>query len=96
MRTPLNGIIGYSEMVLDSNRLKLDKKYARQILHESDYLLKLITELLDIGKIEAGKVELEEKSFNLFELLDYVVLNYRKKAIEKGLRLKKTVSQKAA
>ena len=73
LRTPLNAIIGYSEMLIEdaeaANQLDtindLDK-----IHHSGKHLLSLISDILDLSKIEAGKVELHPEEINIVELID--------------------------
>ena len=71
MRTPMNGIIGMTAIA--SNNLDDRERVAdclHKILESSDHLLSLINEVLDMNKIESGKVELLEEEFNLAELID--------------------------
>ncbi|HOO32964.1 MAG TPA: ATP-binding protein [Thermotogota bacterium] len=69
-RTPLNGILGFSQM-LDSTELNDEQKaYLNNVIHSSRHLLSLVTDVLDFSKIEAGKLELEKTNTNLRELLD--------------------------
>lgn len=62
LRTPLNAIIGYSEMIENgmggSNLTERDKKYIHNVVISGKHLLDLITEILDVSKIEAGRMEL--------------------------------------
>jgi signal transduction histidine kinase len=68
LRTPLNAIIGYAEMLneeADDNGLEESKPDLDRILHSARHLLSLINEILDLSKIEAGKVELCPESFDV-------------------------------
>ena len=65
IRTPLNGIIGCAELMLKSDDLTHCRSLAGISLDESEHLLHLINNVLDYSKIEAGKIELEQKPFNL-------------------------------
>lgn len=69
MRTPLNGIIGFSELLIDNSSPKQLNTYASMIVSESDKLLKLINQLLDLARIESGKTELKLRPINLTALL---------------------------
>ncbi len=70
IRTPLNGIMGMTELALDTNIDDNQNYILQTILSESDNLLTLINDILDFSKIEAGKVELETIPFNLGTLID--------------------------
>ena len=69
LRTPLNAILGFSEILRDESTRKLDAKryleYVNSIHGSGSHLLRLITEILDLSKIEAGKYELCEEDFEL-------------------------------
>ncbi|OUD16210.1 ATP-binding protein [Thioflexithrix psekupsensis] len=87
LRTPLNGILGMAELLL-SSPLTPELKNNLDIIHSSGkLLLNLINELLDVSKLEAGKVELESRDFNLKNTLDNVLNLMRLRAEEKGLKL---------
>ncbi len=69
IRTPMNGVIGISHLLLDTPLSKEQKNYTENILNSSKSLLSLINDILDFSKIEANKLEIENISFNLKELL---------------------------
>ncbi len=77
LRTPLNAVIGYTEMLEEdfSDRGELDAELADlgRIKGAARHLLQMINDVLDLSKIEAGKIELHIESFELAELLDQVV-----------------------
>ena len=86
MRTPLNCIIGFSEMI--SRRVDHDqKKNLDIVLEESERLLTLINQLLDIEKIEAGKISLDPATFNLKEFLQSIENSFAVHCADKGLYL---------
>jgi len=89
LRTPLNAILGYSQMLQKDKNLT-DKQIKNLItVHSSgSHLLSLINDILDFGKIEAGKLEINNKDFNLNNLLNTVYNIALVKAIEKDLYLK--------
>ncbi len=70
IRTPLNGIIGMTEIALDSSVNANLKGLLSTILTEAESLLGLINDILDFSKIEAGKLELETLAFDLREVMD--------------------------
>ena len=91
IRTPINGIIGMSELSLDSDLTPEQEKYVQTILNCSNTLLSLINDLLDFSKIESGQLELEDINFNLVatieETLDQFVGQTREKGIELAVRI---------
>lgn len=89
IRTPLNSILGFSE-ILKSEDLSLEVKneFLNNILTSGKTLNRLIGDILDLNKIEAGKEELFEDSFNLVELIKSSIEPYKFSAKGKGLSLK--------
>ena len=90
LRTPLNAIIGFSEVLLEKMFGELNDKqldYLRDIHGSGHHLLTLINDILDLSKIEAGRMELELGSFDLHELLDSANMLVRERASRHGLSL---------
>ncbi len=87
IRTPLNGIIGSSELLQSCNLGREQKEYADTIYASGHNLLHLIEDILDISKIEAGKLTLEKTDFDLHNLLHTTVKMLTKQAEVKGLNL---------
>ena len=85
IRTPLNGIIGCTELMLDTNSLDKTRDLAEVSLNEAQHLLSLINHVLDYSKIEAGKIELEQRPFNLIELLGSATAGLMTQAMAKEL-----------
>lgn len=75
IRTPLNAIVGYSNLLVKSENINDIKEYANKIINSSDYLLNLINDILEIGKIESGKLIINKKEFSLNEMMKEVFLN---------------------
>jgi two-component system, sensor histidine kinase len=69
IRTPLNGIIGFNDLLLRTDLTETQREFAQLILSSSKSLLSLIDELLDLGKVEKGILELEAAPFKLDELV---------------------------
>ncbi len=90
LRTPLNAIIGFSEVLIEQMFGEVNTKqleYLRDIHASGHHLLTLINEVLDLSKIEAGRMELELHRFHLPELLDSALTLVRERAASHGLRL---------
>ena len=87
IRTPLNGIIGCSELMLKSDDPAYCRSLAQVSLTESEHLLHLINNVLDYSKIEANKIQLEQKPFDLNQLLEAVTAGLQIQARAKQLEL---------
>jgi len=87
IRTPMNSIVGFSELALDDDISNKTKDYLSNILENADWLLHIINDILDISKIESGKLELENIPFDLHEILTACRKMISPKADEKGLML---------
>ena len=92
IRTPMNAIKGMTDILIRRNPKEDQKEYLEGIKQSSDSLLVIINDILDISKIEAGKVELEHEPFSVNELLNNVHTIMQFKAEEKGLELKKEMA----
>jgi len=87
LRTPLNGIIGMTELLLESPLTEEQREYAETIYRASHDLLKMIEDMLDLEKIEAGKLELHHGAFHPCKLLENVAGLFVKQARDKGIEL---------
>ena len=87
IRTPLNAIIGFTELVLKTELTIKQYNYLNKIKTSSRSLLGLISDILDLSKIEAGKLELDIAEFNLNEVVQNVINQVSIKSHEKGLDL---------
>jgi len=87
IRTPMNSIVGFSELALDGENPPKTKDYLLKIMKNSEWLLQIINDILDISKIESGKMELENIPFDLHELFTSCRTLIMPKAIEKGLAM---------
>ena len=87
IRTPMNGIIGMTELALGSNRDAEVGDYLSTIQGSADHLLALLNDILDLSKVEAGQLTLEETEFDLEETLDRISNIMWGKAREKDLEL---------
>ncbi|MBL1208923.1 ammonium transporter [Geminocystis sp. GBBB08] len=88
LRTPMNAILGFSQIMMRSPNLPPDHIENTTIINRSgNYLLNLINNILDLSKIEAGKMSLNEKNVDFYVLLDEVEDLLHLKAEEKNLQL---------
>ncbi|MTJ53637.1 response regulator [Anabaena sp. UHCC 0253] len=88
LRSPLNAIIGFSQLMLRSKNLSLEQYENVGIIQRSgEYLLTLINNVLDFSKIEAGKTTLNQKDFNLYKFLDDLEDMLHLTAINVGIKL---------
>lgn len=87
IRTPMNAILGMSNFLLESKLNPDQKECARAIKTSGDTLLSIINDIIDISKIEAGKLVLEKVNFDFYETLHEVTGLYAYQAREKGIEL---------
>lgn len=87
IRTPLNGVIGMSELLMDTPLNREQREFNRTILASARTLLSLIENVLDISKIEAGKFTVENTELDLHELINSTVTILRPQGEAKGLRV---------
>ena len=87
IRTPLNGVIGMTDLALDTQLSSEQREYLETVKMSADSLLTVINDILDFSKIEAGKIDLEEREFNLRDCLEMSLKTLAVRADEKGLEL---------
>ena len=90
LRTPLNAVIGFSEVLLDKMFGDLNAKqeeYLDDILSSGRYLLSLINDILDLSKVEAGRLDLELGTFDLRQLLEGSLVMVKERALAHGITL---------
>ena len=97
LRTPLNAIIGFSEVLSEGMFGELNDKqaeYLADILESGRHLLSLINDILDLSKVEAGRMELEAAEFDLPGAIDTTLLLMRERAGRKGIRLERRIDER--
>jgi signal transduction histidine kinase len=90
LRTPLNHIIGFTELVLDKSFGDLNENqedYLKDVHHSSHHLLSLINDILDLSKVEAGKLELQVETVNIEALLKNSIVMIKEKAIKHSIEI---------
>lgn len=86
LRTPLNGILGYTQILKREKNLSQIQEEAIEIIHKSgEHLLQVISDILDISKIEAGGIRFVPSEFQLIEFLENISDMTRIKAMQKGI-----------
>ncbi len=88
VRTPMNGMIGMTQLLADTPLNVEQKHYINTIQSSSEALLRIINDILDYSKIEAGKLDIEHTNFNLHQLLKECVSLFVLPAKERGLPIK--------
>ena len=96
LRTPLNAIIGFSEILWDQTFGELNEKqtkYINNVLVSGRHLLQLINDILDLSKVEAGKMELEPSRVNIKDLLENSLIMIKEKAMKHGIKVDSHIPQ---
>jgi signal transduction histidine kinase len=90
LRTPLNHILGFTELVLDKKFGELNEtqmEYLSNVHSSSKHLLSLLNDILDLSKVEAGKLQLETSAVNVKALLEDSLIMVKEKALKHGITL---------
>ncbi len=98
IRTPMNGIVGMSYLVLQTNLTPIQRNYIEKIENSSKSLLAIINDILDLSKIESGKLFIDKVDFNLNKVirstLDLIKFNAREKGLRIRIKYSKDVPKK--
>ncbi len=92
IRTPMNAVIGMTDMVLDTDLTPEQREYIETVKQSADSLLSLLNSILDLSKIEAGKMKLKETDFNLHTTLESIIRTNNVQASQKGLEIQCHIS----
>jgi len=85
LRTPMNSIIGFSELLKDCSSDDQRIEYVNIIIKNGEILLHLLNDIIDISKIESGQLNINKKEFNLNELFNDLYINFEKKLKDRHL-----------
>jgi signal transduction histidine kinase/ligand-binding sensor domain-containing protein len=91
IRTPMNAIIGMTELALDTPEIAEKHEYLNDALSAAHNMLTILNEILDLSKIEAGRIELNDVNFSLRECVAHAVRTFQPAARQKELELLETV-----
>ena len=97
LRTPLNSIIGFSEVLSEGMFGEVNAKqaeYLRDILESGQHLLSLINDVLDLSKIEAGRMELEVADFDLPSAIENALILVRERALRRSITLGHAIDER--
>jgi PAS domain S-box-containing protein len=92
IRTPLNGVLGMTELALETELTAEQREYLELARSSGHALLRVLGDVLDIAKIEAGRLELEAEPFGLRDLVRELVRTHGAAALERGLALRESVA----
>ncbi|MGB6945999.1 MAG: ATP-binding protein [Bryobacteraceae bacterium] len=95
IRTPMNGVLGMTELLLDTGLTEEQRDYAETAFRSAEALLEIIDSILDLSKMEAGKLQLEVVDFSPAEVLQEVLKLVSGRARGKGLAVNADVSEEA-
>ena len=87
IRTPMNGVLGMTDLLLKTRMQGEQREYAETIHSSAETLLRIINDILDVSKIEAGKLDIEKVEFGIQSLVDDTVALLARSAEEKSLEL---------
>lgn len=87
IRTPMNGIIGIANLLLDTDLEAEQRHYAQAVVESGEALLEIINDILDVSKMEAGKLEIDEQEFSVEKVVGSVIDVLTPRAMEKRLEL---------
>jgi PAS domain S-box-containing protein len=93
IRTPLGAILGFTELLQATGLTSEQREYIEVITRNGHALTRVIDDILDISKVEAGKLEIETMAFQFEDLVDEVLLLFHEKAKSKGIHIIKKPGQ---
>jgi signal transduction histidine kinase/FixJ family two-component response regulator len=94
IRTPMNGVVGMNELLLSTKLTRQQREYAEQVAQSSEHMIAIIDDILDISKIETGKLELDVRDFDLLATIEQACAPARPESQAKHLELLVEVDSK--
>jgi PAS domain S-box-containing protein len=94
IRTPMNSIVGFTKILLKTNLNEMQKEYLHAIKTSGEALIVLMNDILDLAKVDAGKMVFEKRSFRLEESISTIIHLFEHKAQEKNIELIKAYNKK--
>lgn len=96
IRTPMNGIIGITNLLLDTDLEAEQRHYAQSVVESGEALLEIIDDILDISKMEAGKLEIDDQEFSADKVVGSVIDVMTPRAMEKRLEMSTYIAPEIA
>jgi PAS domain S-box-containing protein len=87
LRTPINGVLGLTNLIAASAQTKENQEYLKGVKSSGEHLLAIINDILDLAKIEAGKMKLQRIDFDSTEIVESIINSQKPQANEKRLKL---------
>lgn len=87
IRTPMNGVIGMTGLLMDSDLDEKTREYVENIRFSGEQMMRIINEILDFSKLEAGKIELEKMPFDLSDMVETIMEGHAIECRNKGMAL---------
>jgi signal transduction histidine kinase len=87
IRTPMNGVIGMNSLLLDTELTAEQREYAETVKDCSESLMRILSDILDFSKMEAGKLALQPEIFDLRRTVEHIAILFKPKAVEKNIVL---------
>jgi len=94
IRTPMNGVIGTLQLLEDTGLSDEQKDFVQTAHKSAEALLAILNDILDLSKIEAGKLQFENIAFNLRQIISDIVILHSLKAEQQGVELRQTIDEK--
>lgn len=91
LRTPLNAILGFAQLIKIKNKDELTNEYNDEILQSGSHLLALINDVLDLAKVESGKIELSINSYSLKDILNFCLVMVKSSADKRLIQVENKV-----
>ncbi len=94
IRTPMNGIVGMTHLLSDSKLTPAQQEWVQIISYSSDSLLAIINDILDLSKIKAGRMALDETDFSIHDAINQVMIPFQVRTNAKGVSLRKKIDER--